>query len=602
MPILDERHDFAHPVEPDTAWSESYYFNAYDPLTDAGLFTRIGVRPNQGTMDVGLSVWLPGSELATIHGVRPQHEMTDSDLAVAGVRYQRLRPMAEWRITCDAEASVRDRGGRRHARERRQGAPRAGGPLERLDRGRRRAPRARRGARQPRQVVGAAALGRTHHVALVLDQRRRRRALRRHPHRHRGGRPPPRLGVARRRGGEHPRVGRAHRARGRPPHARGHPRARHRQARARARAARRCSARGAGGARGGRPPHAHQRGARALDLRGPHRLRHRRVPPPARRGRPSGRAHRVRSCTMPEMHEITSGLQFPEGPVALDDGSVLVVEIKRGTLTRVARDGKQTIVAQTGGGPNGAAIGPDGLVYVCNNGGFEWHEVGGLLVPGNQAHDYAGGCIQRVDLATGKVEDLYSACDGRALRGPNDIVFDASGGFWFTDHGKMRERDRDRTGVFYARADGSRIREVIFPLDAPNGIGLSPDGRRLYVAETWTGRVWYWELAGPGEIVAAPGFGPGGGTLLAGLPGFQLFDSLAVDGAGNVCVATLVTGAITVISPGGEVIEQVPTGDPLTTNICFGGRELRTAYVTASGTGRLLATEWPRPGLRLAYQ
>ena len=101
--------------------------------------------------------------------------------------------------------------------------------------------------------------------------------------------------------------------------------------------------------------------------------------------------------------------------------------------------------------------------------------------------------------------------------------------------------------------------------------------------------------------MTGPGFGPAGGTLLAGLPGFQLFDSLAVDGAGNVCVATLVTGAITVISPGGEVIEQVPTGDPLTTNICFGGRELRTAYVTASGTGRLLATEWPRPGLRLEY-
>jgi gluconolactonase len=109
---------------------------------------------------------------------------------------------------------------------------------------------------------------------------------------------------------------------------------------------------------------------------------------------------------MPEMHEITSGLQFPEGPIALADGSVVVVEIKRGTLTRVAPDGKQTIVATTGGGPNGAAIGPDGLVYVCNNGGFEWHDVGGLLVPGNQARDYSGGRIQRVDLATGKVEDL----------------------------------------------------------------------------------------------------------------------------------------------------------------------------------------------------
>src|SRR2546427_27310 len=177
---------------------------------------------------------------------------------------------------------------------------------------------------------------------------------------------------------------------------------------------------------------------------------------------------------MPEMRQITSGLQFPEGPVALADGSVAVVEIKRGTLTRVAPDGKQTIVAMSSGGQNGADFGPECLVYVCNNGGFELHDVGGLLVPGNQAHDYSGGRIQRVDLATGKVEDLYSACDGRALRGPNDIVFDASGGFWFTDHGKMRERDRDRTGVFYARADGSRIREVLFPLDAPNGIGLSP--------------------------------------------------------------------------------------------------------------------------------
>src|SRR6266436_6196430 len=174
------------------------------------------------------------------------------------------------------------------------------------------------------------------------------------------------------------------------------------------------------------------------------------------------------------MREITSGLQFPEGPVALADGSVVVVEIKRGTLTRVAPDGKQTIVATTGGGPNGAAIGPDGLVYVCNNGGFEWHDVGGLLVPGNQAHDYSGGRIQRVDLATGKVEDLYTACDGRALRGPNDIVFDASGGFWFTDHGKLRERDRDRTGVFYARAGSTSPRRG----PAASGPGSSPGRAR----------------------------------------------------------------------------------------------------------------------------
>jgi gluconolactonase len=301
------------------------------------------------------------------------------------------------------------------------------------------------------------------------------------------------------------------------------------------------------------------------------------------------------------MRTIATGLQFPEGPIAMPDGSVLVVEIRRGTLSRVTPDGKIIVVAECGGGPNGAAIGPDGACYICNNGGFEWHDLGGIVVPGNQPADYIGGRIQRVDLATGKVTDLYTACDGHELRGPNDLVFDAHGGFWFTDHGKLRERDRDRTGLFYARADGSLIKEVVHPLDAPNGVGLSPDGTKLYVAETFTGRVWSWDVARPGELATVMGFGPGGGGLLCGLPGFQLFDSLAVDGAGNVCVATLVNGGITVIAPSGDVLEHVPTNDPLTTNICFGGKDLRTAYVTCSGTGQLVSLEWPRPGLRLAH-
>jgi len=304
---------------------------------------------------------------------------------------------------------------------------------------------------------------------------------------------------------------------------------------------------------------------------------------------------------MAELREIASGLEFPEGPIALPDGSLLVVEIKRGTLTRVTPDGKLRVVAETGGGPNGAAIGPDGKVYVCNNGGFEWHQHAGLTFPGNQPASYIGGRIQRVDLTNGKVEDLYTECDGRPLRGPNDIVFDSTGGFWFTDFGKTRERDRDRTGVFYARPDGSMIREEIFPLDGPNGVGLSPDEKRLYVAESFTGRLWAWDLLEPGRVKpSSSGFG-NGGTLVVGLPGMQLFDSLAVDSAGNVCVGTLVNGGISVISPDGRSVEHLAMPDTLTTNICFGGRDLTTAYVTLSTTGRLVATEWPRPGLKLAF-
>ena len=111
---------------------------------------------------------------------------------------------------------------------------------------------------------------------------------------------------------------------------------------------------------------------------------------------------------MTELREVASGLEFPEGPIAMSDGSVLVVEIKRGTLTRVRPDGAVEIVAETGGGPNGAAIGPDGKVYICNNGGFEWHDLRGMLIPGDQPADYSGGSIQRVDLESGSVETVWT--------------------------------------------------------------------------------------------------------------------------------------------------------------------------------------------------
>jgi gluconolactonase len=306
---------------------------------------------------------------------------------------------------------------------------------------------------------------------------------------------------------------------------------------------------------------------------------------------------------MGDVTQIASGLEFPEGPVAMADGSVLVVEISAGRITRVSPDGDKDTVAEPGGGPNGLAIGPDGKLYVANNGGsFRYQQVEGMNVPSQPPPDsWKGGRIERVDIDSGQVEVLYTECDGNPLRGPNDLVFDAHGGFYFTDHGVRLERTSDRTGLYYAQPDGSSIAEVAFPLDGPNGIGLSPEGDRLYVAETFTGRVWWWDVSGPGELVQAPGLLPNGGTVLAGLPGLQLFDSLAVDGEGNVCVATLLAGAISVFSPEGELLEQVPADDLLVTNIAFGGEDLRTAYLTQSGSGRLASVQWPRAGLKLAW-
>lgn len=303
---------------------------------------------------------------------------------------------------------------------------------------------------------------------------------------------------------------------------------------------------------------------------------------------------------MSELTVLASGLRFPEGPIAMPDGSVLVVEIARGTLSRVA-DGEVSVVAELGGGPNGAAIGPDGACYICNNGGFGWIETRNRIFPGDEPESYSGGRIEKVDLATGEIHLLYTHCDGQPLRGPNDIVFDQYGGFWFTDHGKTRSRERDRTGVFYAKADGSFIEESIFPMEGPNGIGLSPAEDELYIAETTTGRLWAYALDAPGSIRDARSDKLDGGRLVDGRRGYFLFDSLAVTADGKVCVATIIDGGITILDPAGGRASHVPMPDTVTTNICFGGEDLKTAFITLSSTGQLVSIPWESAGLPLNF-
>src|ERR1700689_141394 len=106
-----------------------------------------------------------------------------------------------------------------------------------------------------------------------------------------------------------------------------------------------------------------------------------------------------------QIHEIAAGLKFPEGPVAMDDGSVIVVEIAAGRITRVKPDGKTHVLAKPGGGPNGLAVGPDGALYVCNNGAnFPYVRRQGLTIPGHAPEGHIGGSIERVNISTGKVE------------------------------------------------------------------------------------------------------------------------------------------------------------------------------------------------------
>ena len=296
---------------------------------------------------------------------------------------------------------------------------------------------------------------------------------------------------------------------------------------------------------------------------------------------------------------VTDGLLFPEGPVAMADGSVILTEIQGQRLTRVWPDGRKETVAQTGGGPNGAAIGPDGAMYVTNNGAsFGFFEANGLNIPGPTPPAHQGGYIQRVDLATGAITTLYTECEGKKLVGPNDLVFDKEGGFWFTDHGCSTPEGRKYGALYYALPDGSKIVRWRDHFVSPNGVGLSPDEKTVYMADTMLGRLWSFDVTAPGILTDPLPLQPG--NVVCNLPDYQLLDSLAVEAGGKVCVATIINGGITAFDPDGST-EHFAFPDVIVTNICFGGVDMRDAWITASGTGKLYKCRWPRPGLRLNF-
>src|ERR1700689_1278991 len=229
-------------------------------------------------------------------------------------------------------------------------------------------------------------------------------------------------------------------------------------------------------------------------------------------------SRKSREDFMANIRVLATGLEFPEGPVVMPDGSVVLVEIRGQRLTRVWPDGRKEVVAQIPGGPNGAALGPDGKMYVCNNGGFTWIPTRNMIMPGPQPDDYLGGSIQRVDLASGKVETVVDKCGEHSLRGPNDLVFDKHGGLWFSDLGKRLARDMDVAGFYYIKPGMKEIVEGHFGMLPANGVGLSPDEKTFYVAETPTARLWAYDISEPGTVKPGAVIYPGaGGRRIGGL-------------------------------------------------------------------------------------
>lgn len=291
---------------------------------------------------------------------------------------------------------------------------------------------------------------------------------------------------------------------------------------------------------------------------------------------------------------LATGLEFPEGPVCDRDGTVYVVEIGGGRVRKITSDGAMTVFAQTGGGPNGAARGPDGALYVTNNGGFAWRKGR----PVGPAEDYETARIERID-ANGNVQRLYDTCDGTRLSAVNDLVFDEVGNFYFTD---PIHRDPQRPepmgtptyrqgNVYYASPDGKMIRRVATNLQHPNGIGITPDGKTLLVAETFASDLLAFPILRPGEL--------GEKRLFGQLPSGYYPDGFCLDEEGYVLVCGPMGGGIVVFDPTGKVVEVIASEDKMITNVAFGGPDYSTLYITESGLGRVVTRPWSRKGLVL---
>jgi gluconolactonase len=239
-------------------------------------------------------------------------------------------------------------------------------------------------------------------------------------------------------------------------------------------------------------------------------------------------------------------------------------------ITRFTSDGKHEVWAETGA-PNGHKVLADGTHLVC---------------------DASHRAVLRLDKNGKIIGKASSECDGKPLRGPNDLTLDFKGAFYFTDPGGSDDKKPIGT-VHYVDAEG-KTHLVAEGLAFPNGILLTPDRRRLYVAESKKNRILEYSLRSPGVL--------GKMRVLAELPeamGEQIDnqpDGMCLDVEGNLYIAHYGMRQVQVYSPKGELVRRYPAGNLTTSNVGFSGAKMNQLYVTGglgkeSGRGGLFRME-----------
>ncbi|MGD0498109.1 MAG: SMP-30/gluconolactonase/LRE family protein [Bryobacteraceae bacterium] len=286
---------------------------------------------------------------------------------------------------------------------------------------------------------------------------------------------------------------------------------------------------------------------------------------------------------------FAKNLSAPEGPVALPDGSWLVVEggADRGCITQIASDGRSNRIIARTGRPNGLAVDRQGFIWAAES------KTPSLI---------------RVSMA-GKVEVVATGCEGEPFLFPNDLCFGPDGALYMTDSGvlihEFAPNNQIRPDYESVPIDGrvyridprsGQVRKIDSGIRFTNGIAFGPD-RRLYVNETVTGMVYLYEWKDGG--ITGPREDFGNVVRPDAPPGWKGPDGMAFGTDGKLYVAVFGQGDVTALGADGAVVGRIRTSGMLPTNVAFALPGSRRIHVTEYEHGAMETFEVATDGLAL---
>jgi gluconolactonase len=253
-----------------------------------------------------------------------------------------------------------------------------------------------------------------------------------------------------------------------------------------------------------------------------------------------------------KVEKLADGFSFTEGPAVDKEGNVYFTDQPNNKILKWSVDRKLTTFHSDGGRANGLYFDQNGNLLSCSDMDNE---------------------LWSIDM-TGNPEILVADYNGKKLNGPNDLWVHPSGGIYFTDPLYKRpywtrdpEMQQDGEHVYYLSPDRKKLTRVDEKLVKPNGIIGTPDGKKLYVADIGDKKTYVYDINADGTLANRKLFCELGS------------DGMTIDNKGNIYL----TGrGVTVFNPKGEQIEHIPIEANWTANVCFGGKDMKTLYITAS--------------------